>query len=236
MSEWPRETILTCVSLATPCLSTPCDLNRRTKCQQDNERRLRASEFWRVRSLSEYPFVAKGGRRSQRQGRRSGKTRKRIRCNKLLRRNRLVTRDRQTQGKDRTLADMAYHRNRASVGFCNFLDDGKPKSRATGVFRPCPIGPIKPLEEVRKMFRLDPMACILDRHGDSFSNRLQADGHGSTGRRVAKGVVEEIDQRLFEPLCIAEDRWNRLGFTRQGDSALIEKNGQFGREIVDQGF
>ena len=145
-----------------------------------------------------------------------------------------MSRDRQTKGKDRALVDLARHRNRPAVSFRDFIDDGQPESGATGIFRPCPIGPIKPLEEMRKMFRLDPMPRILDNHSDPFPDRLQANGHGSTGRRVAKGVVEQIDQRLFEPLGIAEDGWNRLGFKRQCDSAIIGKNGQFIHEFVDQ--
>jgi hypothetical protein len=31
---------------------------------------------------------------------------------------------------------------------------------------------------MRKMFRLDPMACILNSHSDPFRDRLQAGGHG----------------------------------------------------------
>ena len=76
------------------------------------------------------------------------------------------------------------------MGFRDFLNDGQPESGATGILRPCPIGSIKPLEQMRKMFRLNPMARILDRHSDPFLDRLQADGHGSIRRRVPKGVVE----------------------------------------------
>ena len=107
-----------------------------------------------------------------------------------LGRNRLVSWDRQTQGKDRALVDLACDRNCSAVGLRDFLDDGQPKSGTAGILRPCPIGPIKPLEEMRKMFRLDPMARILDRHSDPFPDRPQADGHGSTRRRVVKRVVE----------------------------------------------
>ena len=70
-----------------------------------------------------------------------------------LGRNRLVSWERQTQGKDRALVDLACDRNRSAVGLRDFLYDGQPESGAAGIFRPCPIGPIKPLEEMRKMFR-----------------------------------------------------------------------------------
>ena len=78
----------------------------------------------------------------------------------------------------------------SAVGFCDFLDDRQPKSGTTGILRPCPIGPVKPLEEMRKMLRLDPMARILDSHSNPFPNRLQTDGHGSTRRRIVKRIVE----------------------------------------------
>ena len=43
-----------------------------------------------------------------------------------LRVNCLVGQGRQTQGKDRTLVDLACNRNRSAVGFCDLLDDGEP--------------------------------------------------------------------------------------------------------------
>src|ERR1041385_7495236 len=143
---------------------------------------------------------------------------------------------RQTQGKDRTLVDLACNRYRSAVSFHDFLYDGEPKSGTTRILRPGPIGPIKPLEEMRKMFRLDSMASVFDSQSDLFPNRLQADGHGSTRRRIAKGIVEEINQRLFEPLCVTENWWNRLAFSRQCDPALIEQNGQITHDIVNQWF
>jgi hypothetical protein len=47
-----------------------------------------------------------------------------------------------------------------------------------------------------------------------------------------KRVVEEIDQRVREPLCIPKDWWDRLGFKRQGDSVVIGKQGQFIHKIL----
>src|SRR5436190_11135618 len=107
-----------------------------------------------------------------------------------LDRNRLLSGDRQTQGKDRALVDLACDRNCAAVSLRDFLDDGQSKSGTTSILRPCPIGSIKPLEEMREMFRLDPMTRILNSHSNPFPNRLQADGHGTTRRRVVKRVVE----------------------------------------------
>ena len=54
--------------------------------------------------------------------------------------------------------------------------------------------------------------------------------------RVVKRVVEKIDQCLLEPLCITEDGWDRLGFKRQCDSAVIGKQGQFIHQILNHGF
>ena len=76
------------------------------------------------------------------------------------------------------------------MGLHDFFDDGQPKSGATSILRPCPIGPIKPLEQMREMFLLDSMARILDSHSHPFSNRLQAHSDGSTRLRVVKRVVE----------------------------------------------
>ena len=49
-------------------------------------------------------------------------------------------------------------------------------------------------------------------------------------------MSSKIDQCLLEPLCIAEDGWDRLGFKRQCDSAVIGKQGQFIHEILNHGF
>ena len=49
-----------------------------------------------------------------------------------LGRNRLLSWDRRTQGKDRTLVNLAHHRNRSAVGFRDFLHNGQPESSAAG--------------------------------------------------------------------------------------------------------
>ena len=53
------------------------------------------------------------------------------------------------------------NRNRSAVGFRHFLYDEPPESSTTGTFRLCPIGPVKPFEEMGKMVRLDPIARIV---------------------------------------------------------------------------
>ena len=113
---------------------------------------------------------------------------------------------RKTQSKDRAFVDLTCDRNCSAVGLHDFFDDGQAKSGATGVLCPCPIGPIKPLEEMWKMLRLDPMTRILDNHSNLLPNCLQAYGHSSTRRRIVKRIVKEIDQRLCEPLYVSEDR------------------------------
>jgi hypothetical protein len=143
---------------------------------------------------------------------------------------------RKSQSKDRAFVDLACDRNGPAVSLRNFLDDGKPESGTTGILRPCPISPIKPLEQMRQMLLLDPMTCILDSHSHPFPNRLQTDSDRSTRRRVVKRIVEQIDQRLHEPLCIPEDWWNRLGFKRQRNSTVIGKQGQFIHKILHHGF
>ena len=132
-----------------------------------------------------------------------------------------------TEGKDRALVDLACDRNCSAMGLHDFFDDGQPKSGATGILRPCLIGPIKLLKEMWEVLRLDPIARILDSHTNLLPGCLQAYGHSSTRRRVVKRVVEEINQCLVEPLCAPNDWWDRLGFKRQGDSAVIGKQGQF---------
>lgn len=69
--------------------------------------------------------------------------------------------NRQAQGKDRPFVRLAVDRDRSAVGFRDFLYDGQPESGATGIFCSCPIGPVKPFEEMGKMFRLDHMASIV---------------------------------------------------------------------------
>ena len=75
--------------------------------------------------------------------------------------NYLMRESRKTQSKDRAFVDLTCDRNCSAVGLHDFFDDGQAKSGATGVLCPCPIGPIKPLEEMWKMLRLDPMDRIL---------------------------------------------------------------------------
>ena len=58
------------------------------------------------------------------------------------------------------------------MGLRDFLHDRQPKSGATSTLCPCPIDPIKPLEEMRQMLRLDAMACILDRHSNVVPDHL----------------------------------------------------------------
>jgi hypothetical protein len=118
------------------------------------------------------------------------KKKARIRSPDKLRRSCLTGLGRQTQGKARTLVDLTYNRNRSAVGFCDFLDDREPKSGATGILCPSPIGSIEPLKEMGKMLRLDSMARVIDSQSDPFSNRCQADGYGSTRRRITKRIVE----------------------------------------------
>ena len=86
------------------------------------------------------------------------------------------------------------------------------------------------------MFRFDPMARILDSHSNFVPDRLQADSHGASRRRVVQRIVEQIDQRLLDPLCIAENGWDRLGFNRQCNSAVVGKRGQFIYQILNQGL
>src|SRR4029078_1047977 len=95
-----------------------------------------------------------------------------------------------TQGKDLAFVAFACDRYRSPMGFRNFLDDGQPKSGAAGILRTCPIGAVKPLEEMMKMFRLDSMPRVSHRHSHLFSDRLQPDGDCSPGRGVVQGVAE----------------------------------------------
>ena len=139
-----------------------------------------------------------------------------------------------TEGKDRALVDLACDRNCSAMGLHDFFDDGQPKSGATGILRPRLIGPIKLLKEMWEVLRLDPIARILDSHTNLLPGCLQAYGHSSTRRRVVKRVVEEINQCLVEPLCAPNGWWDRLGFKRQGDSAVIGKQGQFIHNILYQ--
>jgi hypothetical protein len=79
---------------------------------------------------------------------------------------------RKSQSKDRAFLDLACDRNYSAMGLHDFFDDGQPKSGPTGILRPGQISPIKPLEQMRQMFLLDPMTCILDSHSHPFPNRL----------------------------------------------------------------
>jgi len=118
----------------------------------------------------------------------------------------------QPQRKDRTLTDLAGDGNCSSMCFRDFLHNGQSQSCAGGIFGPRPIGPVEPFKEMGNMFRLDSMAGILDGHGHFLADRMQTDGDGTTGRGIPECIVEQINQRLFQPLCIAEYRRNRLGF------------------------
>jgi hypothetical protein len=107
-----------------------------------------------------------------------------------LREHCLMRESRKTEGKDRALVDLACDRNCSAMGLHDFFDDGQPESGTTGILRPCPISPIKPLEQMRQMLLLDPMTCMLDSHSHPFPNRLQTDSDRSTRRCVVKRVVE----------------------------------------------
>ena len=64
-----------------------------------------------------------------------------------LDRNRLLSGDRQTQGKDRALVDLACDRNCAAVGLRDFLDDRQPKFMGGDVAK-APLNLTAPLEPV----------------------------------------------------------------------------------------
>src|SRR5688572_4558999 len=171
-----------------------------------------------------------------RQHRRKKKRRKRSRNSEACwTRNRLLNGERQTQGKDRTLIDTTGHRDRSAVGCRDSLHDRKSEPRTTRVFCAGPIGPIKPLEEVREVLSFNAMTRIFDNDSDPLVDRLQADRHSAPRRGITESIVEEIHHCLFDPLCITVDIWHWLGFKRQSDSALIKQYLQFSQEIMDQG-
>lgn len=65
---------------------------------------------------------------------------------KLLRRNRLLTERRQTQGEDGAYIDLARDGNASTVGFHDLLHNGKSKPSPGGIFCPSPIGSVESLE------------------------------------------------------------------------------------------
>jgi len=94
----------------------------------------------------------------------------------------------------------------AAVKLHDVLDNGEAEAGSPLVPAAPGIDPVEALENARQSFRGNPRAVIVDAHLQHFAGGRRGDGHRRAGWSVFDGIVEEVEQHLFEAAAVSEGR------------------------------
>lgn len=119
----------------------------------------------------------------------------------------------------------ALHAHRAVVRRRDGLHDGEPEPGRSGGPRPGRVPSGEPLEDVRQQRARDSRTVVLDVHAQPRPLPAHPRGDGRTGRGVALGVGQQVDQDLLEPGGVRGDRG---GFVGQGEPPVVVTAGRAG--------
>ena len=146
----------------------------------------------------------------------------------------------QHHGEGRTGPDRALDLDPSAMRFHDLPRDRQPESRAAGLPRPCRIDPVETLENVREVLGWDAGTGVSHADDRFLCPVDQIERNSSPGRRVAQGIVDQIEQELLQSILIAVDL-DRLEFTegqaspRRSSAWICSDLVRFESKAIDKG-
>lgn len=122
----------------------------------------------------------------------------------------------------------------AAVRSRDSLHDGEAEAGRARLPGPRGVAAREPFEDVRKQFRRDAGAVVLDVEADPVAVPVHAGGDGGAGRCVRTGVGEQVDEDLVQARGVGEHGGRFVGELQAPRVVLVGGAG-IAERVDDQG-